>query len=131
MLQRFHFVQNLALILLILLVSGSLVFAEQKTSYPDIDQPKEDIYQSKQNHPAAIIKDGFYGGIENNRVTLVDTNTYRKSTYRLAPDYKILHGNHEIDWEQLGLIRIPPDSIVRLVLFDGQVHEIILLEVSS
>ena len=88
-------------------------------------------YQSLENNPLAIVKEGLYVGIEQDRVSYIDERTGRKVSYRLEPDFKTIYQGLEIDWDELGLVRIPPHSVVKLVLIDGQVCEIILLEVSS
>lgn len=88
-------------------------------------------YVSQENDPRAIIKEGLYAGIEKGKVSLLEGVRSIKRSYRLEEDYKIIFNGLEVDWKALGLIRIPPYSSVKLIMFEGQVREIVLVEVPS
>ena len=86
----------------------------------------EKTYQSAEADPRAVVKEGFYGGVSKERITLKNMKTHKKASYRLEPDYRNFFNEQEFE-----LRRIPPSSIIKLILIEGQVREIILLEMSS
>ena len=96
-----------------------------------VSEEKEQVYQSQENDPRAVIKEGLYVGIEKGRVAILEGSKSREKSYRLIEDYHVLYNEQEIDWNAFGYKRIPPHSVVKLVMIDGQIVEIILLEVSS
>ena len=83
-------------------------------------------YESLENNPGAIVKTGFFVGISKGRVTYMDMNTHRKYSYRLEEGYRVLYQE-----EIVPLTTIVPHSIVKLVMIEGQVLEIILVQRSS
>ena len=89
------------------------------------------VYLSQEADPRAILKDGFYAGIVDNQVSILEGSQMKKRSYRLEEGYKVVFNGQEVDWKTLGFIRVPPHSVVRLVIFEGQVREIVLVEVSS
>jgi hypothetical protein len=74
----------------------------------------------------AYEKVGFFYGIEKVRVKLKDQETYRVSSYIAAPDMTTSFEGEEFD-----PVRIPPASIVKLIILDAEVIEIILMQRSS
>jgi len=106
----------------------SLAQAETQSAKNDLVEP---AYQSLENDPRAVVKTGLFVGIVKDQVSLFEGDNARKKNYRLEPDYKIIFNNQVSDLKELGLSQIPPHSVVKLIMIDGQVCEIILLEVSS
>jgi len=80
------------------------------------------VVPTAEMNPLAVVKEGFFYGIDKGRVTLADVDSGRKATYRLEEHYRVFHENAELPLEH-----IPPHSIVKLVLIEGQVREIILV----
>ena len=74
----------------------------------------------------AIEKLGYFHGIEKGRVILTDQKTYRKSMYIAAQDMIFTDQGQEID-----VLEIWPSSLVKLILINFEVVEIILLQESS
>ena len=79
-----------------------------------------------EQNPRSILKSGFFAGIRDGKVSLIDMKSYRKRAYRLKEDYLLFYGEEEIE-----LYNIPPSSIVKLIMIEGQVWEIILLQRAS
>ena len=97
----------------------------------DGQQADGQAYLSLENNPRAVVKEGLFVGFEKERVAILLGSKSKKQTYRIDEDYRVLYNEQEIDWEEVDLKQIPPHSIVKLVMIDGQVVEIILVEVSS
>lgn len=77
-------------------------------------------------YKAAIEKTGFYKGVVRERVTILDEKSYRKLTYMVASNMIVTYQEQQI--EQMSLL---PDSIVKLIIVDAEVVEIVLLQESS
>lgn len=92
---------------------------------------EQSAYVTQEDDPRAIVKQGFYVGIDKGNVSILEGKKSTKRTFRLEENYKFIFNGQEIDWKALGLGRIPPHSIVKLIMFEGQVREIVLVEVSS
>jgi len=90
------------------------------------DEGAVQILPTAENDPSAVIKEGFISKVEKGRVYLQDMNTYRVRQYRLEEDYRIFYNN-----EVKELYDVPPHSIVKLIMIEGQVKEIIVLQRSS
>ena len=106
---------------------------DQKAGGQDIASQETDgqTYLSLENNPRAVVKEGLFVGFEKERVAILTGSKSKKQTYRIDEDYRVLYNEQEIDWEEVDLKQIPPHSIVKLVMIEGQVVEIILVEVSS
>ena len=74
----------------------------------------------------AIEKVGFFQGIKNEWVKIQNEQTYRYSSYIAAPDMVVSFEQQEFD-----PIRIPPASIVKLIILDANVIELILIQRSE
>jgi len=74
----------------------------------------------------AIEKVGFFNGYSGDRVGLVEENTYRKLSFVVDEKMQVFYENQPVDRNGL-LIH----SLVKLVLVDGIVVEIVLLQESS
>ncbi len=92
---------------------------------------EQPAYMSQADDPRAVIKEGLYVGISKDNVSILEGVRSTKRSYRLEEDYKTVFNGQEIDWKALGMGRIPPHSVVKLIMFEGQVREIVLVEVSS
>ena len=112
----------------ILMISLSLLFS----TFVVVPVVKADESTAVTRHPVAetnplaVTKEGFFYGIDRGRIALADVDSGRKSSYRIEEDYRIFFENEEIP-----LAQIPPHSLVKLVLIEGQVREMILLLRSS
>lgn len=80
----------------------------------------------KAAYKGAIEKTGFYNGIVRERVTIQDEKSYRKLTYIVAKSMTVTHQEQVIEWQSL-----LPHSIVKLIIVDAEVVEIVLLQESS
>ena len=80
----------------------------------------------KATYKSAIEKVGFYNGIIKERVTILDENSYRKLKYIVHSNMIVTYQEQEIEWQSL-----LPHSIVKLIIVDAEVVEIILLQESS
>jgi len=82
--------------------------------------------------PLAIIKEGKMDKSLTGYLSLIDIISRRKTTFRLEEGYNVLNENAnytDLDSDkQLSLDDVPNSSIVRLILIEGQVREIILLQ---
>ncbi|MBE0502085.1 MAG: hypothetical protein IBX47_11675 [Desulfuromonadales bacterium] len=74
----------------------------------------------------AIEKTGFFKGVVDGLVRLQDEVTYRTASYLAAPGMIVTKQGVEIDPAQIN-----PSSIVKLIIVDAEVVEIILLRESS
>lgn len=83
-------------------------------------------FGKKEVTQAMIEKVGFFHGVKHGRVKIKDQKTYRIRTYIAAPGMIISFQEQLID-----LLRIPPSSIVKLIIIDAEVIEIILMRRSS
>ena len=90
------------------------------------DSPGSAAVPTAENDPRAYTKEGLFVGVEDNKAVLIDEDTYRHWSYLLHDDYKVFYENAEypLDW-------IIKGYIVKYVLIDGEVREIILLHRSS
>ena len=80
----------------------------------------------KEAYKSAIEKTGFYNGIVNERVTILDEKSYKKMTYLIDPSMTVTYQEQEIEWQSL-----LPHSIVKLIVIDAEVVEIVLIQESS
>lgn len=108
-----------------LLVFGPCLPAGAETP-SGADQKAEVKIPTAEQDPLAVVKEGFFGGIIDGRVRLHDMTSGKITSYRLEEDYLIFQDELEITLDD-----IPPHSIVKLVLIEGQVREILLLLRSS
>lgn len=83
-------------------------------------------FESAENHPLAVMKEGIFTGVADQRISIADLKSNRPSVYRLEENYRILFNDEEI-----ALYDINPNSIIKLIVIEGQVREIILLLRSS
>ena len=123
-----------SIIILVLIVFFSVATAPVSEAARKIAVDQEtdgQTYLSLENNPRAVVKEGLFVGFEKERVAILTGSKSKKQTYRIDEDYRVLYNEQEIDWEEVDLKQIPPHSIVKLVMIDGQVVEIILVEVSS
>ncbi len=109
---------------LLMIASGLTALAEEPPAVAG--NAEQQLVPAAEQDPRAVVKEGFFSGIADERVSLDDMNTGRKSSYRLEENYLIFQ-----DEAVITLDDIPPHSIVKLVLIEGQVREIILLLRSS
>lgn len=80
----------------------------------------------KAAYRGAIEKIGFYVGIDRERVSILDESSYKKLRYIVASHMIVTHQEQEIEWQSL-----LPHSIVKLIIVDAEVVEIVLLQESS
>lgn len=80
----------------------------------------------KAAYRGAIEKTGFYIGIDRERVSILDETSYKKLRYIVASHMIVTHQEQEIEWQSL-----LPHSIVKLIIVDAEVVEIVLLQESS
>jgi hypothetical protein len=83
-------------------------------------------FANKKTPEKAIEKTGFFHGVVDARVRLKDQETYRITSYLAAPGMIVTKHGVEIDPAQIN-----PSSIVKLIIIDAEVVEIILLRESS
>jgi hypothetical protein len=76
--------------------------------------------------PVALEKEAFFVGISNGRVTIIEQKSYLQLYYSMAPSAKMTFAGKDIDSN-----RVPKHSIVRLILLDDIVQEIILVRKAS
>ncbi len=89
------------------------------------------VYHSQENNPRAVVKEGLFVGIGAQRVAILEGRKSKKKSYRLDEAYRVIYNGQEVDWQAFSFKQIPPHSIVKLVMIDGLIVEIILVEVSS
>ena len=80
----------------------------------------------KATYRSAIEKTGFYNGIVKERVTILDEKSYKKLKYIVNSNMIVTYQDQEIEWQSL-----LPHSIVKLIIVDAEVVEIVLLQESS
>ena len=68
----------------------------------------------------------MFGGIQGEKVLLIEEGTYRRWSYLLDEDYTVFYENAEYP-----LDHIPPHSIIKCVLINAEVREIILVHKAS
>jgi hypothetical protein len=73
-----------------------------------------------------VEKEGFFGGINAGRVTIIDRTSYSKATHPLSPSVVIRFQGAPIEADRLAI-----HSIIRLIIVDGTVQEIILMQEAS
>lgn len=84
----------------------------------------------------AVEKTGFYKEIANDRVSILDEKSYRKLTYMVGKDMIVTIVTQGPEQEQELVQEIEPGallphSIVKLIIVDAEVVEIVLLQESS
>ena len=82
----------------------------------------------KAAYKSAIEKTGFYVGIVNERVTILNEKSYKKLTYMVGKNMIVTYQDQEIEIEWQSLL---PHSIVKLIIVDAEVVEIVLIQESS
>ena len=124
--------------LLLLLVVVSVSFAADSDSRKGVrgkvNTPADtsgQVITSLENDPRAVVKEGFFYGIDKGRVSLMPQDSNRKTSYRLEEDYNLYYLNEDGLLEEITLEFVPPHSIIKLILIEGQVREMILLLRSS
>ena len=124
---------TLCLTLLVSALGFSVSFAAPRGAAEVTESVAQEqpAYMSQEEDPRAIIKEGLYVGISKDNVSIIEGVRSTKRSYRLEENYKVVFNGQEIDWKALGMGRIPPHSVVKLIMFEGQVREIVLVEVSS
>lgn len=96
------------------------------SSGEQVQPAKTSGYVSAAENPLAITKEGFFVGKLKGRIVIQQTGTYREVSYLPTENMVVTHNEEEIELRNL-LVH----SIVKLVLIDGMVAEIILIEESS
>jgi hypothetical protein len=71
-------------------------------------------------------KEGFFGGIHAGRVTIIDRTSYSKVTHPMSPSVVIRFQGAPIEADRVAI-----HSIIRLIIVDGTVQEIILIQEAS
>lgn len=69
---------------------------------------------------------GFFNGITRDTISLMERKSHRISTYKLSPSVIVLRNDESFD-----IKKIPIHSIVDLIIVNGLVEKIIVMEVSS
>ena len=69
---------------------------------------------------------GFFNGIKGDTISLMKEKSYRVSTYKLSPSVIVLCNDEPLDIDKI-LIH----SIVKLIVVNGLVKKIMIMEVSS
>jgi len=84
------------------------------------------LSQPQKDYKAAVEKNCFFVSFKNNRVSLVEENSYRKLSYLVADNVRIIAKGELVEWSNLVI-----HSLCHVVIVDGIVVEITVLEVPS
>jgi hypothetical protein len=70
--------------------------------------------------------EGFFAGFQEDRVTIIDSKSYNLSSFKVSPSVKVTYRDNTIEKKDIII-----HSIVRLIVINKVVEEIIVLEVAS
>ena len=122
---------------------GSLMFVAVLLLFTPIfsahAQPGDELPRdgaTQKVYVGAIEMDGFYLNISRDLVTIIDMKSYRKKSYSAAVNMIITQQSHDNENSEAPRLEIDqksllPHSIVKLIVVDAEVVEIILIQESS
>ena len=121
---------SMLLVAILLMVTPTLSVHAQTGD----DSPRYGADQ--RSYEGAIEKVGFYLNISRDRVTIIDEKSYRKRSYQMAADMIITRQNQDYKNSQEPRVEIDqrslfPHSLVKLIVVDAEVIELILIQESS
>ena len=113
--------------LILLVLAALLVMAAPVWSAKiEAKNSKHHVVEKQDKYKDAIEKVGFYGGIKDGLLTIINEKTYRKQTYLASEKMIVMHEDLEIT-----LDKILDLSIVKMIIIDAEVVEIVLLVETS